>query len=350
MEDKMFERYDPYDPNNVTKYNVHCKGSSGGGGSSGAVSYPAYIQTIHSKWLDASATDVLTVTMVDAMNAAHSNSPWTVYSAYDPDADIAAYEAALAAFAAILAGVDVEVDWAALYAQAETSIDDFVDVGGITEAVIVADVSAFSNQLDSEITTKVLPRFRRGMQDINAVVSSAFPIGTSIIEGFRNREVAKHNSAIRLNAADKNADIKLGNVKLHNEIKQMRLSSTEQMLRLMTQHIEWREGYTKIFLEGKRIKIVAKSEETVQNSKFDESDALWDLEVFQYGANLIAAPSGGTATPGTGAKGPSTMQSAIGGALSGAVAGAKIGSLFPGVGTTAGAGIGLVLGAATAFL
>ena len=44
----LYERYDPYSPNNKTKYNVHCKGGSSGGGSSGQVSYPAYMETIHS--------------------------------------------------------------------------------------------------------------------------------------------------------------------------------------------------------------------------------------------------------------------------------------------------------------
>jgi hypothetical protein len=118
----------------------------------------------------------------------------------------------------VASGADT-VDWAAVYAQAVTTID------AVADADIVADVAAFSNQLDDEITTKVLPRFRRGMQDINAVVSSAFVIGEAVIEGFRDRDVAKHSSAIRLN--------------LSSQQSQQNLEASKQMLSLMKQRISW---------------------------------------------------------------------------------------------------------------
>ena len=97
----------------------------------------------------------------------------------------------------------------------------------------------------------------------------------------------------------------------------------------------------KAYIEGKRIKIVAEKEELDMNTKIDESDALWDLEVFQHGANMLAAIGGGTANPK--GKEPSQAQSVIGGALSGAAAGSMI---SPGWGTV----IGAVLGAAAAYM
>jgi len=38
------------------------------------------------------------------------------------------------------------------------------------------------------------------MQDINAVVSSAFVLGEAVIEGFRDRELAKYTSGLRLDS------------------------------------------------------------------------------------------------------------------------------------------------------
>lgn len=447
-------------------------GSSGGGGSSGAVSYPAHMSTVHADWLDNTGNDNITSSITDVMDAALGSSPWTGLSAYDPGADIAAYEAAVSAFAAILAGITDAVDWAALYSQsilsigtpdalaigdreildkvvndivdveniviadkvvddaAVADIDDTSDVDGITEAVIIADVGAFSDQLDDEIITKVLPRFRRGMQDINAVVSSSFAIGQAIIEGFRDREVAKHNSAIRLEAAYKNADINLANESLHLDVKRinvgkdttiaganlskdvtitganlskdvevngsnltkdveigrsnltknleigranlskdveigranlvkdvevgsinlktdvqyllMYLEGSSQMLRLMIQRITWEEAYTRTVVESNRIKIVAKKEQTDTDAMIDRADGLWDLEVFQFGANLLASIGGGTAMTSSNAK-PNVAMSVIGGAMSGAAAGAMIGGPY-------GAIIGGVLGAAVGFL
>jgi len=469
---------------------VECKG--GGGGSSGAVEYPDYIEEIQCGWLNGvvvHAGTSLTVSndITSIMDAALGNSPWTGLTAYNPDADIITYEAAIAAFAALLVGIVDTTNWAALYAQAVTSVGAYVDlavadevvadlgaigdltvidgvvgdmvavpdtavanapavadvagVAGITEALIVADVNNFADQLDDEIDTKVLPAFRRGMQDINAVVSASFPIGESIIYAFRDREVAKHASTLRLNAADKNADIELSvgttnvnkniqvasinlnkdvQVALANLSKDVQVSSgnlnkdvevvrvniskdsqvgatnltkdvdigksnlakstqvglanlnkdveigninarstTEykriytdgagQILHLMLQRVAWQESLMRTIIEGKRIKIVAKAEEVNRNAALDEEDALWDLEVFQYGANLMAGAAGGTATTKTRATN-ATGASMLGGALSGAAAGAMIGSAVPGIGTVAGAIGGAVVGGAAAYM
>lgn len=311
---------------------LYKKGGGGGGGGSGQVSHSAYLETVHGSWLNHAGADTITDSITDVMNSALGSSPFAALTAYDPDADITAYEAAITAFAAILAGIVDTTDWDALYTQAETTIDDTAE---ITEAVIVADVDAFADQLDDEITTKILPRYRDGMRNIDAVVSSAFPIGRSIIEAFRNRDVAKHNSAIRLSAASKNADIRLAT-------KTLRLEGTKQMLQLMVQRVGWEKALMETTIEGKRIKIVAKKEETDVNRDIDKADAVWDLEVFQFGANLLAAIGGGVAT--TTSHKPSTTQSVIGGAISGAVAGTMIGG--PGWGTA----IGAVLGAGAGLL
>jgi len=328
--------------------------SGGGGGGSGVVDYPAYMKTFHEGVLGAGAMGGETVTA--AMIAAFGASPWAATVAYDPAVDIAAYETTLATFAAILAGLDDTVDWAALYTQAGASIiladiPDTTDVTGITNALIVADVDNFADNLDDEITNKVLPRFQSGMLDINAVSGSAFVIGEAVIEGFRNREVAKHESTLRLAAAGKNADIGIENEKLHLEAGKInlfknidlikdRLGASEQMLKLMIQRISWNDTFMKTSIEGSRVKIVASKEEIDVNLKIAENDALWDLQVFQYGANMLAAIGGGTA--GTG-KGPSTMQSVLGGAMSGAAAGTMV---SPGYGTA----IGAVLGAAAGYM
>ncbi len=297
-------------------------GGSGGGGSSGEVGYPAYMESLHWDWLDDNGADNITSSITAVMNVALAASPWAALTAYNPAAPIAAYEAALAAFAAIIAGLSDEVDWAAYYAQADATI------GVASEADIVADIAAFSNQLDNEILVKVLPRFRRGMQNINAVVSSAFPIGEAIIEAFRDDEVAKHSSALRLSVVSEGIKFKSMGV--------------EQMINMRNARLGLEESYLRLFIEAMRIKIVALKEQTDQDAKIDEADALWDLEVFQHGGNLLAAVSGGTSRTG---KQPSQLQSALGGALAGAAAGAQLSG-----GNPYAAGAGAIIGAASAFL
>jgi hypothetical protein len=273
-------------------------GSSGGGGASGAVSHSAYLEKVHGDWLDTTGTDLIGTSITDVMASAIGNSPWAGQLAYDPDADIAAYEAELTLFKALLASLSDTVDWAALYAQADLTLS------GPAEAAIIADTVAFAAILDADILTSTLPRFRRGMQDINAVQSSAFVIGEAVIEGFRDREVAKHTSILRL------------------DVNARKLAATDQMVQMMGRRIGWREGYAKTIVEASRIKLVAKKEEADKNLTIDVADAKWDIEVFQYGGNLLAAIGGGTSVPYS--PGTNATASTLGGVLSVVGAGAAL--------------------------
>lgn len=267
---------------------------AGGGGASGAVSHSAYLEAVHTDWLNKTGVDTIEKSITEVMDTALGGSPYTGQLAYDPDADIAVYEAELALFKALIGGLSDTVDWAALYAQADLTL------AGAAEAAIIADTVAFEAILDADIVTSTLPRFRRGMQDINAVQSSAFVIGEAVIEGFRDREVAKHSSILRL------------------DVNARKLTAVEQMMQMMARRIAWNEGYSKTLIEASRIKLVAKKEESDRNLLIDVTDAKWDLEVFQYGANLLASIGGGTAIPYS--PGTNPTASTLGGVL--AVAGA----------------------------
>jgi hypothetical protein len=299
-------------------------GSSGGGGSSGAVTHSAYLEQTHANWLDRANTDPIEHSVTELMSDAMDNSPWTAKVAYDPDADIAAFTTAIAAFKVILAGLSDTGDWTTLHAQAALTLD------GAGEAALIADANAYADIIDDNITAETLPRFRRGMQDINAVQSSAFVIGEAIIESFRDRDVAKYLSTIRMGSADR------------------KLTAVGQMMQLMGARIGYEAEYIKYIVEAMRIKIVAKKEETERNDEIDEFDAKWDLETFQFGANVMAASAGGTSTAGV--KGPSKAQSAIGGAMMGGAAGYMVGAEIGSVGGGYGAAIGAVLGAAVSLM
>lgn len=297
---------------------------SSGGGSSGKVSHSAYLEACHNDWLNHTGVDTIEKSITEVMDSAIGSSPWTGLSAYNPDAAIAEYEAGIKAFAVLLAGLSDTADWNAFYANAALALD------GAGDANIAADVAAYADVLDDNIATRVLPRFRRGMQDINAVVSSAFPIGEAIIEAFQARDVAKYAASLRSALGDKH------------------LQATEQMMNMMARRIGWEESYVRLLIESKRIKIVAKKEQTDQDATIDEADAKWDLEVFQYGGNLMASIGGGTAIPNMAKK--NVGASVLGGAVTGAAAGAYVGSVVPGIGTAVGAAVGGVLGAAAGFL
>lgn len=295
---------------------TECKGSSGGGGGggSGKVEYPSYMQTIHGKWLNDSGGDVPLTSMVDAMNAAIGNSPWTTASAYDPDSDITN----------MLAAPDTLQTLVDLLSSGNTLDNVISDI--LSDTRIDNAVNEFAADLDDRLTSEVLPRFEAGMRDINAVVSTAFVIGRSNIEASQNRQISKYSADLHMKAFSDDA------------------------IKVIALKLEYQKQASHLIADANRVKIVAKKEEADTNLNIDVHDALWDLETFQYGANLLSSIGGGVVAPHS-PKAPSALQSMIGGALSGASAGALI------AGTEAGAFLGhwgmiggAVLGAASAFL
>ena len=434
-----------------------CSGSGGGGSGAGEVNYPDYMKLVHDDWLEGVGGNPGTTVdkdVTEAMNEALDNSPWVGANEYDPSIAISTYEATIQQFAGVLAGINIGDAMSTFYTLAVEGIgtydpleidgieiddidvatlpdidtadavvvDDLVvaDAVGVTDAEIILDVTALSNQLDDEINAKILPQFRRGMQDVNAVVSSAFPIGEAIIRAFNARDVARHDSVLRVNAAMKNADVDMANMgkdvqvgignlnkdldvskmnmlkdtdidkanllknvevsKLNLdkdirietanmnkrvqqaeintrtlvEFRRLYLEGTKLLLHAAIQTVNWYQDYSRISVEANRIKIVAYKEYYDTVNANNEENALWNLEVFQYGANILASISGGVAG-GAKRKKPSAMSSAIGGAMSGAAAGAVAGSAMYGAQYGAAAGgygalIGAVLGAAMGLL
>lgn len=280
----------------------------GGGGGSGAVSWPAYMHTVHNDWLDDTGTDTITSSMTSIMNTAQGNSPWTTQLAYNPDADIAS----------MVASQTTLQDLVTLLSTG-TTLDTLV-ANILDDATIDDLVTEYAADLDARFLSETVPRYERGMQDINAVSSSAFAIGRALIEENLDRQVAKFSAEVHMK------------------------SKSDDALRIVQMKLEYQRIATATLIELYRIKIVAKKEENDVTMDIDDRDAKWDLEVFQYGANLLASIGGGT----NGTQKPSQWQSAIGGAFSGAAAGANLGGQFGYSGW--GAIGGGILGAASAFL
>ena len=279
--------------------------SGGGGGGSGAVSYPAYMQDVHADWLNQTGADFIAQSLTDTMNTAFGASPWAAAVAYNPDADLVNLIAAPDALQTL-------VDLLSTGTTLDTLITNILDTTRIQDSI-----DAFEADLDARLLAEILPRFEAGMRDINAVTSSAFAIGRALIEENQDRQVAKYAADLRMKGFSDDA-IKVIGLKL-----------------------EYQKAVSQMLAEAYRIKMVAKKEEADLNIKIDENDALWDLEVFQYGANLLAGIGGGTTTPKT--KQVSQTQSMLGGAMSGAAAGAMVAGPW-------GALAGGVLGAASGLL
>ncbi len=273
-----------------------CKG--GGGGQSGEIGWPDYLEEMHEQVLD-KLWGVIEATT----NPYHGLVP------YDPAVETANIGTALSDFETKIDTYNPASWWIPVIEAAANTYDTYVD----DDDSHLEDVTAFGDLLTADIENDTLPRFRAGMRTVNAVQSSAFVIGEACIESERVRTLAKYSTETKLK------------MKSNREALIMQLAN--QVVNTEMQVVQHYHELAHLKIEGNRIKIVANKEQKDVELDLAKKKARWDFEEIQYMSNLLAGPSGGTmGHPDT----PSALQSAIGGALSGASAGFMMGGGVPG--------------------
>jgi hypothetical protein len=276
---------------------------SGGGGSSGASDWPEYMKEIHEEWLD-DLNDVEIPAMI-------LSNPFTGAVSFDPNAELTIAWDAVCEFDAFVDGMTHETDWESAITKATTVIDALI----IDDTYIDADIQAFGDLLDDELNTDVLPQFKAGMRNINAVMTSAFVLGEADIYAKRNRDVAKFGTEAR--------------GRLNLQRNDMVLKSVERILGNLLETAKLEGEVARLSVDAKRISIVAQKEESDMNLEIGENDGRWNMEAYVYGQNMLAGISGGTR--GSGGSKPSAGQSALSGALSGASMGMATGNPYAAV-------------------
>jgi len=294
---------------------VECKGggSGGGGGGSGRVSYPTYMETIHSTWL----------TDVDGyMDSAIGNSPYTTAVAYDPDDDLDAMDAAITAFNTVVDAISVATDYASYSDAVVAQVDDNV----ITTTLIDTAIAAHADVIDADYDDMVT-KFQSGMRDIGAAMTSSFVIGQADIYAKKERTLTEFSGKLY--------------VEMERQRNEMVNHGVELVFKSHLQRVDFEKAVATLTADANRIRIVAKGEEARENYEYDEMDARWDLEMTTYGAAMLASIGGGTPARDTGKM--SKTQSVLSGALSGASMGAMTGNPWAvGIGAAAGAIGGLL--------
>ena len=288
----------------------------GGGGSKGhanttnvqTIRYAAYIENHHKTFLSRVASEVTNN---------YQDSPYEDFDILDMDAGFFGVGYALASFPSLydmfgkfMAGMNID-------ALAKQVFEDTVNTGVVTDLV-----DAESNLLQDHIDTKVLAKFQTGMRDINAVLSSSYVIGKSIIANSQVKAIEKFSSEARFRLIP---------------IAQDRWKT----------HLEWNKNVVRDYAEILKLFVATKLDTEGHNMGFSAKNKLWPFTVLEYQRAALGAMQGASNVGGGGgeATGPSQTTKAIGGALSGAAAGFQMSGGNPWA-----AGAGAVLGGAASFL
>jgi len=262
----------------------------GGGGGSGQVGYADYIEHSHEMMIVGDYAGALFADNLETVLAtALANNPYATHTAYNPDTALTAME---------------------------TARDNFSDVSDslIDDAVLVADMEAYNDELEAVEIASTLPKYNTLMRDIGAVQSSSFADGAAKITAERVRNVNSYYAKNRV------------------EWKRLYIQSQSEL------------AQTTVTIEKTRI--AAKHDEEQRDAEIDRLSALWKVDTLNKGGQFLGILGGGTMVP----EGPSKAQSAIAGGLAGMATGAYVGSVVPGVGTAIGAAAGGIIGAGASFM
>ena len=152
------------------------------------------------------------------------------------------------------------------------------------------------------------------MRDINAVLSSSYVIGKSLIASSQVKAIEKFSGEARFRLIPV----------AHDKWKA---------------HLEWNKGVVQSYAELMKLFVSAKLDSESHNMSLKAKNSLWPFSILEYQRSALGAIQGASNVGGGGgeAGGPSKMAGALGGALSGAAAGAALGPW----GAAAGGAIGL---------
>jgi len=292
---------------------AECKGGGGGGGT-GKVDYPDYMETMHSTWL----------TDVDGyMNSAIGNSPFTTATSYDPDTDLTAMDAAVTAFNTVVDAINATT----YYVSASNAVYGQIDDNVISTTKVDALIAAHALVIDSDYDDMVT-KLQSGMRDVGAAMTSSFVVGQADLYAKKERVLADFGKDLY--------------VQLEKQRNQLVMTGTERVMQMYMDRANFESQVAQHTANAKRIRIIAKGEQTSKDYEYDMQDAYWDLSVTQYGANMMASIGGGVGV-GPDMKKISKTESAMAGAMAGASIGAASGTGW-------GVAIGAVVGGIGGYL
>lgn len=292
-------------------------GSGGGGGSSGAVDYPSYMKERHSKLFD---------DMRSKADTAITSNPYVGMYGWSPECMIEHMQASVDYYDTLVQDFEPFELWKELINTVPTTVFGLLDLAPVDSYIDTAKV-----RLRDGIEDEVLPKYRRGMQNIGAVMTSAFKIGEALLWKQELQEEVALEKEFR--------------GKLALAAYEYCFKTTGDIISLTLQKLALNNQVVSYNMESVRMAYVAMKEYTENNNTYEIERVKWPLEMSKYlmdALGSIASSAGTSYTTSTG--GYSRTASGIGGALGGAASGAMLGSAFGGVGSAIGAVGGAAVG------
>jgi len=183
-------------------------------------------------------------------------------------------------FGKFVGGLDIEVLWSHIY-------DEIVN-----DPILDDVITAQSVNLQDDIDTNALPRLNAGMRDINAVMSSSFVFGKSLIMAQKTKAMAEFSATVKLEA-------------------------TNRATQRWAKHLEWNHGVIEQHMKLTQLYWATKFDWVNADEETATREVLWPFTVLDHQRAIVGTLNG---APASAIKGETKFQRALGQVLSGASA------------------------------
>ncbi len=332
--------------------------SGGGGGSSGKVSWSSYLQDRHKKLIGAvddldGSTDAF-----HALNDVWDNSPYADASVYDPSDKLADAQSQLDSFISYMGDIETGL-WDDYFSQAEAALNGAYNETTLYPAYYAQAVAAVNSafgttHVEALVTAqetrmvgplmRSIARMSSGARDQNSVLSSTYVHQIAYMERSNTQDLADFAAKAAIEVDSQRLNAVTACVAQIIALNTQRVSGITGTIAHIIGLLQLRNTSEQVAAhysaELNRVGIVAQKEFFDGDSELAVKDALWQLELTQYCANVLAAVQGASTSPQSASKDRSST-SMIGGAIGSAVTGGAAGADFGKSGVVTGALLGV---------
>jgi hypothetical protein len=221
--------------------------AGGGGAGAGSISYPEYLETLHSAYIGDGVLTAAPLTMTDALDAIMTaDSPYASYTVYNPTPDLDA--------------VSAEVE------KYRKAIKEFDPDAEFENASIMA--GSRLNPARRKEYLRATARFKGMMSSVMAGLTSTFVLASAQMES----DYINYVSEVVLSFISQYLNLKVTALNAQMNVANLMATIAQNRIQIQT-------GYRE-----KKVEAVAKN-------------LLWDYQNFQPLSNAVASIGGGTVDP-----------------------------------------------------
>jgi hypothetical protein len=282
-----------------------------GGGSSGEVVLPTYAMAQHARWMHnktptfemvglsgTAATDYTSYTgdlaaqpeyhVHDEMVDAAALNPFVGVQAYDPDSDLSRIENSLDDFADVVEGLAPEDMMALAVASALESVDTDIYSEDDIATAVQAHEARTEEGYQRRVSGVLAPLFAG-----RATMSTGFDGALSLMANQREAEIQDYSAKLGLIGQEKRISLAV--------------QFTEQFIGLVQLQLTSHQALTSLTKDVAQMRIVGMQDQIATDLGYDEAEARWRPDMFEYGAQMLSAYAGAGPVPRPQSKGERIM-------------------------------------------